>query len=80
MVPPTQVALQSFFAGIDDGSRSAHHQPRSPFRLGDHGDTCPRRLARAFFQDQWVGFVACLRRTQRRRWWFCNSPSSAARP
>jgi hypothetical protein len=47
MVPPTRVV----FAGIDDGSRSAHHSPRSPFRLGDHGDTCPRRLARAFFQD-----------------------------
>src|SRR5438445_388149 len=37
------------FAGIDDASRTAHDRFRSPFRLGDHGDTCPRRLARALF-------------------------------
>ncbi len=60
-MPPAEGRFR-YFAGIDDASRSAHHQLRSPFRLGDHGDTCPRQPARAFFQDQWDECVVRLRR------------------
>jgi hypothetical protein len=47
--------------------------------LGTHVDRHPIGASGVVF-GHGATERAALVRTQRRRWWFCNSPSSAARP